>query len=210
METHDIETTAGTYVVTTGFDDYCDTNPRRDHDHSATELYAVGYGGAEYVDELSGKAGAAAKRFIDLYAYAGNGDRFSDVERAYRKWVAITGSPVRLFTGTSRGFSQSAWHDWYMLVDTDVMQRERYGVSAEELADTEAREYAAWAFGDVAFYTVESPDGAKIDQCYGFIGYLEFNLESMMMDQARIAIKHDVEQRAEQASLVGAGFVGLI
>lgn len=71
-------------------------------------------------------------------------------------------------------------------------------------------EWHAWAEGDVFGFNVTGPDGADVDDgsVWGFYGY--DHEHDYVMSEARDVIDADVKERIEQASLVGAGFVGII
>lgn len=188
-------------------------NPRKEYDHPATQFYITGYRGDVYADELDGAAGDALAHFLDKYGRS----EFDQIERAFHLWTVITGSPVKLFTGQSIGYSQSDWHDWYALVDTDVMERDGYGATPAELARMEAGEYAAYAYGDVygvqAFHTDPTGREWESDTLWGVVDRSGDYVREVAGEQAdKLAAEIDAHnaELARQANMVGAGFVGVL
>lgn len=208
VETHRIERDGRTYTARVVVDED-PSNPRKEFDHPATELLVRQYTYSRwdtYVDELDSDAGDALKHFLNLYG------KDEKVERAFHLWTVITGSPVKLFTGQSLGYSQSDWHDWYALVDTDVMQREGYVATAQEVAEAEAEEYAAYAYGDVFGVIVTGEDDDE-ESLWGVVdrkGDYVREVIAELVDAVR-DMEHDAFERlTDQANRVGAGFVGVI
>ncbi|MBO0676821.1 hypothetical protein JRC04_05030 [Mycolicibacterium sp. S2-37] len=222
-------------------------NPRENYDHSATQFLVMQYTYSRwdtYVDELDGLvttpsgtqapnyAGAALKHFIDRYRDAGASNWGHQIVRAFHLWTVITGSPVRLVTGESRGYSQSDWHFWFALVDTSGSEFDPAVHSTPtdpaKLAHDEAEEYAAYAFGDVFGVRVTGEDGddtsvwGVVDRgnTRGERTYVREVAEDLVGEVAHVEAERAAEaerearERAEElqaeASLVGAGYVGVI
>lgn len=177
-------------------------NPREDYAHSATQFYVAQPGWRIVdVDELDGDAGNALHHFIEKYG----SQESDDIERAFSKWRAITASSVVLITGGDNGYVQGAYHVWFALVDTDVLQRDGYGATAAEVAKAEADEYAAYAFGDVYGVVVTLNDN-EIDALWGIID----RQGSYVREVADNMVTMHEEWLQSQASFAGAGFIGVI
>lgn len=178
-------------------------NPRDNYDHPATQFFVTAGLHDDYVDELSGDAGSALAVLIDRCGRS-NSD---DVERRFKKWRAITGSPVVLVTGSNHGYVQGAYHDWYALVDTDVLTRDGYGCTPEHVAKIEADEYAAYAYGDV-FGVVVTLSGNEIDD--GALWGIVDRHGDYVREVATELIDSHEKFLIDQAQLAGAGFVGVL
>ena len=201
-------------------------NPRENYDHSATQFYVTQYTYSRwdtYVDELDGDAGDALKHFFDRYGFDVWGKRGDKLKRAFHLWTVITGSPVVLVAGEIRGYVQGQWAYWYALVDTDVMKREGYGGTPQKVAEAEAEDYAAFAYGDVYGVMVESEDGDQ-QSLWGIVdrdhydGGIKPNGERSyvrevaeeLVDELESVWQEREDARRVAANRVGAGFVGVI
>ncbi len=225
-----IEQDGRDYEVRVDLDEH-PSNPRTEYDHSATQFYVVGGSRSKvYHDELDGAAGNALRHFIDQYRYT----ETDQIERAFHLWTIITGSPVRLVTGSDQGYSQGDWHDWFALVDTEVMAREGYGSTPEDVAKIEADEYSAYAYGDVYIVTVTGEDGddaslgGVVDRKHYADGIMHDGTKSYvretaeeLVDEVQHAERATIEAEAtaewltaermfREANRAGAGFIGVI
>ncbi|MEU2042742.1 hypothetical protein [Nocardia niwae] len=76
------------------------------------------------------------------------------VERRYRRWRAITGSPFGLFTASRYVHPiQSGWAEWFTLAES------------EDAAQREITEYATWLGGGVFTCVVTGPDSTVVGTC---------------------------------------------
>lgn len=185
-------------------------NPRDDYDHPATQFFVTSYTYSRwdtYVDELSGDAGDALRHFLIPSQYSDDRRSAEDVERRFKKWRAITGSPAVLVTGSDHGYVQGAEHDWYALVDTDVLTRDGYGCTPEHVAKIEADEYAAYAYGDV-FGVVVTLSGTEIDD--GALWGIVDRHGDYVREVATELIDSHEKFLVDQANRAGAGFVGVL
>lgn len=202
-------------------------NPRTEYDHDATEFFIIAEEdrGNVVVDELTGEAGAALQRFIDTYASTSWQTRNDKIARAFHLWTVLAGSPKVLVSGREVGYSQGDYRSWWALVDTAVMARDGYSQTPEEIAKTEADDYAAYAFGDV--YGVELYlDDVELED---FKSWNLFDRSGEFVKQTANDLVHDYEawladlavmeaQQAEThaaelarlANTAGAGFVTVI
>ena len=106
----------------------------------------------------------------------------------------------------------------YQAVDASHDREERiYGVAwaPADAADPAAyvagglADWQAWRPGDVFGWVAIAPNGEEVESCWGFYGFSR-EQRDMTFSDARDAILGDAMRRAENANLVGSGFVGLI
>lgn len=174
-----------------------DAESPRSFDGKLTMLEVRTSFGSLDLGELEGSAGRALAHFIDNYG----GD---DIESAFRRWVAITGSDWRLFTGTRHGYSQGDWFDWFALIDTGDLRQIMPDADPAEIVKQEIDTYATWKFGDVIGYVVKDSSGEIVDSCSGF--YSEADARANWIE----AIDWHYHDLEDQANIKAAGFVGVI
>jgi hypothetical protein len=194
--TEKIDTPAGEYAIELAYDADAD-NPLTDWDNPgiAVKVDWHSYGGrwSNMVDTLADASDAANP----IETWLNDGHDLDDIERRYKKWRAITGSPWQLFTGEDSA-SRSDWYRWIVLVDT------RDYADPEKTARATMDDYATYARGEVTCYTVIDPSGDAMLSVGGFYS------DSEALDDARKVVDYEASKRVEKTSLVGAGFVGIL
>ena len=141
--TKKIETVAGTHTVELAVPRATLMNPLTDWDNPGMTFLVDwhSYGGrwSNAVDTLA-DASMHADYAIGTWLDAGHD--LDDIERRYKKWRAIAGSPWQLFTGEDMA-SRSDWYRWLVLVDTrEYSEPEK---SARAMMD----DYGTYARGEV-------------------------------------------------------------
>ncbi len=154
-------------------------------------LLLMNRGGATAVDEIVASTvphTRAAAHFLG--EHRGDSDA---VVRRYAMWRAITGSPYRLISGSGYATAcQSDWLTWYALTgNTDI-------------ARVEVAIYRQWLAGEAFEWCLTGPDGSHVDSCSGY-----YDREAAEADW-RAALRAHERQLRQQASLAGAGLIGVI
>jgi hypothetical protein len=72
--------------------------------------------------------------------------------------------------------------------------------------DGAVAEYRAWAEGDVFGWVLTSPNGAKVDSCWGYYGFSRERERTL--SEAREAAQAHAREAIEQTNTAGAGFIG--
>lgn len=205
LEQTTIDTDAGTYVVQWFWDEdaerpydegfvlLVDGSPRnidvregfkdRDLTHAHAWAAVAGHGrsGDWYPSRTSG---AALLRYLTLKGCKG----VTLVDADYRPTTASTDPADRIFG--------VAW------APDDATDPATY-------TDACLADWQAWRGGDTFGWRLLDPSGDEVDSCWGYYGFSTENRD-YTLSAARDAALTDQMRRAENANLVGSGFVGLI
>ncbi|WP_433206906.1 hypothetical protein ACQP1G_20900 [Nocardia sp. CA-107356] len=140
-------------------------------------------------DDRSTLEAHALLHFLDEVGWS----RLDQIERRFNIWRAITGSSFQLFTGSDYATAhQSDWFHYLML--------------AESAADAEGdlAVCRTWLGGEVFGWVLLSPNGERVESCFGY-----YTIEPAEQDW-RATLETAEKEAIQEASIVGAGFVGLM
>lgn len=195
FRTETVDTPAGTYTVELHFDEDSE-NPLTDWDHEGMAFYvtSVDYSRTHAVVDTMEDADRAG----DVLRQLVSDHNQDEVERRYRKWAAITGSPWVLVTGSDSS-SRSDFYRWYVLV-----KGIEFTPSPAFSAHATMSDYRKWAAGEVCGYVTKSPDGNVVESVWGFYD------DDEALEQGNTVVKYDWQERLRKSWTVGAGFVGIV
>lgn len=192
-----VDTPAGPYTIEL----YPDWEPSLHPIGDDNEVFAAlieysGYGGRWDLstDTLNsaGRAGDVLRELLDNFSHDPDA-----IGRRYLKWVALSGSSWILAMG-GQSASQSDYYRYALLANSDEL------TDATQSIKNVMADYQTYASGGVMGFVARDPGGNVVESVWGFYS------DEDALDEGRAVVQHDAAERAKNASLAGAGFVGIV
>lgn len=147
-------------------------------------LHLIDEHAPNYRYDYSTAADAVNDALQGYYADLGASDRLE-----FLSFVLGLKGIVSLCTSV-HGYSQGDYAELLIIASPAFLERTGAVIESPEQLRYAAELYAAWAFGDVYYYTVEDEDGGTIDSCGGFYG--SDHEDSGLLESARDAIDAEI------------------